>query len=428
MTTTQKIVLTVLLIARAALAQEVLDRVVAVVDDKPILESEVTQGAFFLAMQLRIDPSREPERFKELQRRTLESLVVQQILLKKAEQDTVVVDAKRVESFLEQQMQTIVQQLGSEEKVEEYFGMPMRKIRRQYEEEIRKNLTVQQLRETKFANLKVGRREVERFFATHKDSLPEMKEAVEISHLLVEVRPGEVARQRALQRMEEVKGRLAAGEDFAEVARQMSDDPGSAQRGGDLGFMQRGDFVREFEEVAFSLEPGQRSDVVETQFGFHLIELMERRGEKVRVRHILVALGTTKEDEKAAAERIKELYRQLQEGADFATLAKEQSEDETTASAGGHLGWFEIDQLRETAPEFVTALRGLQPGGITEPFRTKYGFHILKVLNRREARRLTLESDWDTIEQMALNEKRQREFEKWVAELRTELFVEVKGL
>jgi peptidyl-prolyl cis-trans isomerase SurA len=276
--------------------------------------------------------------------------------------------------------------------------------------------------------VKVSRREVEQFFAAHKDSLPGVKEAVEISHILVEVRPGEEARQAALRRMEEVKRRLAAGEDFAEVARQMSDDPGSAQRGGDLGFMQRGDFVREFEEVAFSLEPGKRSDVVETQYGFHLIELLERRGEKVRVRHILIALGITKEDEKAAAERVKDLYRRLQEGEDFAALAKEQSDDEMTAPGGGHLGWFEIDQLRETAPEFVTALRGIQPGQITEPFRTKYGFHILKVLNRREPRQLTLENDWDVIEQMALNEKKQREFEKWVAELRAEMFVEVKGL
>ncbi|MCR4440171.1 MAG: peptidylprolyl isomerase [bacterium] len=420
--------LIVLVAAHAALAQEVLDRVVAVVDDKPILESEVSQGAFFLAMQLRIDPNREPERFKELQRLTLETLVTQQILLEKAEEDTVVADAKRVEAFLEQQMQSIIQQLGSQEKVEEYFGMPMRKIRRQYEEEIRKNLTVQQLRETKFGNVKVSRREVEQFYAAHKDSLPGVKEAVEISHILVEVRPGEEARQNALRRMEEVKRRLAAGEDFAQVAREMSDDPGSAQRGGDLGFMQRGDFVREFEEVAFSLEPGQRSEVVETQFGFHLIELLDRRGEKVRVRHILIALGTTKEDEKAAAERIKDVYRQLREGGDFAALAKELSDDETTAQQGGHLGWFELDQLRETAPEFVVALRGLAPGQITEPFRTKYGFHILKLLDRRQPRVLTLETDWDTIEQMALNDKKQREFEKWVAELRAEMYVEVKGL
>lgn len=417
-----------LIVARLASAQEVLDRVVAVVDDKPILESEVTQGAFFLAMQLRVDPSREPERFKELQRRTLQSLVTQHILLKKAEQDTVVVDAKRVESYLEQQMQSLVQQLGSEEKVEEYFGMPMRKIRRQYEEEIRKNLTVQQLQETKFANVRVSRREVEQFYATRKDSLPGVKEAVDISHILVEVKPGEQARKAAVERMEEIKRRLDAGEDFAELARQSSDDPGSAPRGGDLGFMQRGDFVREFEEVAFSLQPGQRSDVVETGFGLHLIELLERRGEKVRVRHILVALRTTKEDELAAAERIKELYRKLEDGADFATLAKESSDDETTASQGGHLGWFEIDQLRETAPEFVTALRGVKPGNFTEPFRTKYGFHILKLLDRRQPRQLTLEEDWHTIEQMALSHKKQREFEKWVEELRAEMFVEIKGL
>lgn len=417
-----------LMATHVLLCQEVLDRVVAVVDDKPILESEVTQGAFFLAMQLRIDPNREPERFKELQRRTLESLVTQHILLKKAELDTVVADAKRVESYLEQQMQAVLQQLGSEEKVEEYFGMPMRKVRRQYEEEIRKNLTLQQLRESKFANVRVSRREVEQFYATHRDSLPGIKEAVDISHILVEVQPGEQARKAATERMEEIKRRLSAGEDFAEVARQSSDDPGSASRGGDLGFMQRGDFVREFEEVAFSLEPGQRSDVVQTQFGLHLIELLERRGEKVRVRHILVALRTTKEDEIAAAERIKALYGKLQEGVDFASLAKESSDDESTAPQGGHLGWFEIDQLRETAPEFVTALRGVEPGGITDPFRTKYGFHILKLLERRQPRQLTLADDWDTIEQMALNDKKQREFEKWVEELRAEMFVEVKGL
>ncbi len=421
-------VLIALTAARLALAQEVLDRVVAVVDDRPILESEVTEGALFLAMQLRIDPNREPERFRELQRRTLESLVTQHILLKKAEQDTVVVDAKRVESFLEQQMQTVVQQLGSEQKVEEYFGMPMRKIRRQYEEEIRKNLTVQQLRETKFANVRVSRREVEQFYATHKDSLPGVKEAVDISHILIQVQPGEQARKAALERMEQIKRRLDSGEDFAELARQSSDDPGSASRGGDLGFMQRGDFVREFEEVAFSLEPGQRSDVVETQFGFHILELLERRGEKVRVRHILVALRTTKEDEKEAAARIKEVHRRLLEGAAFDSLAKELSDDQTTAAQGGHLGWFELDQLRETAPEFVTALREVEPGGITDPFRTKYGFHILKLHERRTGRQLTLENDWDAIEQMALNYKKQREFEKWVAELRAEMFVEVKGL
>jgi peptidyl-prolyl cis-trans isomerase SurA len=408
-------------------AQEVLDRIAAIVDDDVILESEVTQGAYFLAMQMRVDPTADPDKFKELQKMTLDNLIVQQILLTKAEEDTIEPDQARVEAYLDQQMQSIIQQMGSEEKAEEYFGLPMRKIRRNYDEEIRKNLTVQTVRDMKFVDTKVSRREVEQFYATNRDSLPELKESVNISHILIEVKPGEEARRAALDRITEIKNRLEAGEDFAELAQDFSDDPGSAPRGGDLGFMQRGEFVREFEEVAFTLEPGQRSTIVETQFGFHIIEHLERRGEKIRVRHILVSLETTREDEEVAAERIKEIDGRLRdENVDFTGLATEVSDDKSTVEEGGSLGWFEIDQLRETAKEFVPALRGLEPGETSEPFRSKYGFHILKLNDRREARPLSLNEDWETLEQIALNDKKQREFEKWVDGLRQEIYIEIK--
>lgn len=409
-------------------SQDVLDRISAIVDKDIILESEVTQGAYLLAMQMGFDPTKNPKKFEEIKKVTLENLIIQKILLVKAEEDTVEVEERQVEGMLEQQMQSIIQQLGNQEKVEEYFGSTLSKIRRSYREEIEKNLRARTVQETKLANERVSRREVEEFYNTQKDSLPNLNETVDISHILIEVKAGEEAKRAALEKIKGIRARIEAGEDFAKLAKELSEDPGSAQNGGDLGFMSRGDFVREFEEVAFTLQPNELSDVVETQFGFHIIQMIDRRGEKIRVRHILITLETIKEDEVAAVEKIKDIHNQLTNGADFEELVQKYSNDKSTINEKGHLGTFEIDQLRGTAKEFVYAIKDVGPGEISEPVHTQYGYHVIRLNSRQEARPFDLKTDWDRIEMVALEQKRQREFKKWINELKREIYIEVKPI
>lgn len=407
-------------------AQDVLDRIVAVVDDKIILLSELSQYTYSLAIQLGIDPQSEPDKVDKLRQETLKNLITQKVLLVRANEDSIIVNEKQVESVLEEQIKQMTAQLGSEKKVEEYFGLSLRRVRREFRDEVRERLLVETLQNKKFNETQITRRQVEGFYKAHRDSLPELKESVKISHILFQAEPSEEAVIAAREKAEELLRRLNKGEDFAELAREYSEDPGSASKGGSLGPMERGDLVKEFEEVAYLLEPGEMSDIVRTRFGFHIIQLTDKRGEKVYPRHILIKLDPTLEDEKNTMEKLKRLKEQiLSEEITFEEAAKKYSRDESSSSKGGDLGWFQIDQFQVEA--FKKAILGLKEGQISDLIKTKFGNHIIKVDKRRPARKLNIASDWEQIELWALNLKRQKEFEKWVEEIKKDVYIEVKN-
>ncbi len=414
-----------LLLISVGYTQQVLDKIIAIVDDKVILASEVTQAAQFLAMQQEIDLNKNQREFERLTNEALTSLINQKLLLIQAKKDTVLADERQVDTYLQQQMQSVIQQLGGEDKVEAYYKSPLSKVRRTFKEQIENNLTMQTVRDQKVMDISVNRREVKEFYKTMKDSLGNLKESVDISHILVETKPGEEARKEAFEKISKIKELILEGNDFAQLAQDYSQDPGSAERGGDLGFMSKGEFVRPFEEAAFKLKPGELSDIVETEFGFHIIRLEDKRGDKIHTRHILISLTPSKEDEVTAANKIKEIYQKLKNGEDFVSLVEQYSDDKSSNKEQGHLGYFEIDQLRNTAKEFVYAITDVKEGQISEPVKTKYGFHILKVNKRDQGRELDLEKDWDRIEQMALEYKKQKEFNQWLQSLKKEVYIKI---
>ncbi len=415
-----------LITANQVKAQQVLDRIVAVVEDEIILSSELTQYSMNLAFQLRIDPRKDTEKFKELQKETLNNLINQKILLAKAEEDSILVEDRQVESVLEEQVNRMIGQMGgSVKKLEEYLAAPLSKIKRNFREDVRKNLKVETLRKTKFQEISINRREVEEFYRTMKDSLPVLKETVDISHILLEVSAGNKSEMEAKEKIEGLLERIKAGENFEEICRQYSEDPGSKAKGGEIGFMQRGDFVPEFEEVAFMLEPGELSDIVKTRFGFHIIQSIERQGDKVNVRHILIRLEPTTQDELETEKRIYEIRQMINEpDVTFEEIAKKYSDDEESKGQGGHLGLFEVENLQEK--EFKAAIASLKQGEVSEPFKTRFGWHILKLNSREDSRKITIEKDWEEIESWALNIKRQEEFDKWLEEIKKDIYVDVK--
>ena len=194
------IALCVLLLLPALHAQELLDRVVAVVDDEIILESEVTQMAWMMAAQLGIDPTRDQQKFHEFRKMAAHNIVTKDLLVIQADKDTIEADERQIEAYLNQQMQTAVQQAGGEEKLEEVFGMTMSRIRRNYRDDIEKELRANAVQEQKLANVQVNRREVKEFYETMKDSLGRINDSVDISHILVETKPGEKARMEAMEK------------------------------------------------------------------------------------------------------------------------------------------------------------------------------------------------------------------------------------
>lgn len=413
------------LLSGMAAAQEVLDKIIAIVGENIILQSEWYQYAYSVAIQLGIDPQKEQEKMERLQEETLENLIVQKVLLEKAKQDSIVVSDRQVDATLEEQINQMVQQLGSEEKVEKYFGMTLRQIRREFRNDVQERLLVETYQNKKFQEVQISRREVEEFYHTHRDSLPEMKESLKLSHILVNVEPSADAVEAARKKIAEIKARLEKGEDFEELARQFSEDPGSASKGGDLGMMERGDLVKEFEEVAYALNPGEISDIVRTRFGFHIIQLKRKVGDKINPRHILIRLDTSPQDAKASVARLLELRSEILAGKiTFEEAVQKYSKDEATASKGGDLGWFQLDQFQ--IPSFKEAVLKLNPGEISEPVNTRFGYHLIRLDDRRAARKLDLKTDWQQIEQWALNLKRQEEFQKWVAVAKKDVYIEIK--
>jgi peptidyl-prolyl cis-trans isomerase SurA len=408
------------------LAQQVLDKVMAVVENEVILQSELTQYALNIAFQYRIDPRREPEKFQQLQNETLQNLINQKILLAKAEEDSIEVEERQVDTVLEEQINRMIQQVGSEQKLEEQLGMSINKLKRNFRDDVRKNLKVEKLQQTKFSQIKITRREVEEFYNSSKDSLPELKETVDISHILINVKAGDQSEQKAKEKVAGYLQEVKSGTDFSELCRKYSEDPGSAARGGEIGFMERGDFVPEFEEVAFLLEPGQISDIVKTRFGFHIIQCIERKGDKINVRHLLIRLEPTNVDEEETQKKSKEIRALLDNPENnFETIAKQYSDDETSREQGGHLGLFEVENLQEQ--EFRAVIDTLKPGEISQPFKTKFGWHILKLNSKQEPRPITIEKDWDKLEAFALNLKRQKEFQKWLDGIKKDVYVEIKA-
>ena len=408
-----------ILFSSSALAQQTIEGIAATVGQEIILRSEIEQFVQNYALQNKLNIRGDIKLLQDLQKQVLEKMIEQKIMLAKADEDTVKVDDRDVDKRVEEHIAYLIQQVGSEGKLEEAFQSPMRKIRKDLRKETVERMKIEMLRRTKFQEVKVSRREIENFYQSYRDSLPVLKETVNISHILRQVKPGESSTQAALVRMREIKRKLDQGGDFAELAKEYSEDPATAKRGGDLGFTKRGDFVKEFEEAAFALAVGQISDIVQTQFGFHIIKLNERRGEQIRTSHILLQVRPGVEDAQKVVDFLNTLRQEILAGASFDSLAVLYSEDENVEKDKGNLGDWETDKL--AIPAFKEIIGKLNPGEVSMPFKSDYGYHILRLNWRKEPRQLTLENDWDQIQQIALNHKIELEYVKWMEKLRKEI-------
>ncbi|GAG35719.1 unnamed protein product, partial [marine sediment metagenome] len=182
-------------------SQEIIDGIVAIVGDEIILRSDLLRTSQNLAMQMRLNPQTQVEEFEKLKKDVLQNLINEKVLLVKAVEDTIVVEDQQVEAALDERIQQLINQLGSKEKLEAYFGSPIKNIKKDYRDEIRKQLTVQAVQQEKLMNVMVSRHEVESFYETMKDSLPDQKPMVNVRHILLELQAGETSKLSAMGRI-----------------------------------------------------------------------------------------------------------------------------------------------------------------------------------------------------------------------------------
>lgn len=404
-----------------ASAQTLLDRIIAVVDKEIITESELSERVTYLAMQNRLDADS-----PQLRRQVLDGMVTEKLILAQAIIDSVEVTDDEVNRALDQQIQNFIRQIGSEQRVEQIYGKPISRIKREYRDETRQQLLVQKVRQQREANLQVTRREVEEFYAAYRDSLPQVPEEFAVSHLFIVPQPDSTVERETRARISAIRDSIAAGFDFADFARRYSVD-GTAAGGGDLGWARRGDYVREFEEAVFGLQPEQLSPVVKTQYGYHIVQLIERRGEQVRARHILLRVERGPESDSAAVRILTALRDSALTGVPFADLARRHSQDEETRAQGGELGTLTADQF---VPEFATTVMSLQSGEISQPSRANFGttsgWHIVWLRQRTAAHTMTVETDYDRVAQVALFVKRNRLNAEWVEELKRTIYLDIR--
>ena len=420
-----KIILFVSVLANASnIVSQVVDGIAAVVGDEIILKSEVDQFAQTQALRMRIDPTRNPNRYESIWRRTLKTLVDQKILLDRAELDSIEISDREIDEALENQIEGIIQRAGSREKVEEIIGYSINRLRRNYREEIRKQKLVDRVQQLKFNDLSVNRREVEEFFAEYSDSLPELKPAVRLSHIMIEVVAGSDADSNAYQKADSLLGLLKDGSDFGDIALKYSDDTNSAANGGELGFMKRGTLVPEFEEASYSLLPGSMSKIVKTEFGYHIIKMIERRGDKINVMHILIMAKTSTSDDVRVVSLLSEIREKINSGDSFENMAVEYSDDPEVDLNEGDLVWLDLSSLN--IPQFASVLDTLQVGNISAPFKTDFGYHIVKKVEYREGGPLSLKNNWYEIEAMVIRNKRLKVYDEWLNSIRNEVYIDIK--
>jgi len=405
-------------------AQETLDKIVAVVDNEIILKSELDFQISVFASQRQLDPNT-----PGLRNQILNSMIEEKLIYAQADLDSITVSEDEINQRIDYQINIFTQQYGSVANIEKIYGMSIDRIKRELRDEVRKSLMSQRLQEKNFGKVQATRREVEEFFNTYKDSIGMIPEKVTIYHIFQNPKASEKLKKKFYDKALALLDSIKAGKDFSELARKYSDDPGSAAQGGDLGFVKKGVFYPEFEEAAFKLNVGETSGVVESPVGFHIIQMLEKRGESVNTRHILIKIKADEDADLKTIDFLSEIRDSILKGfGTFQDYAKKYSEDKETAPFGGELGTFYMNQLDKA---LLDAVGKLKQGDIGYPRRLEYapgtyGYHIVWLKSRVPQHKASLESDYSEIKKLADDFKKQNEYNKWIAEIKKKIFWEVR--
>ena len=403
--------------------QQHIDGVAAIVGENIILKSDVSQVVGMTALQQGLDVSKDVDVLMKLQEGVLSSLIDQKVILEMAKLDSIEIADKDVENALDQQVENFILRAGSEDVAETMLGQSLSDFRREFWYDMRDRLITEQYQQQLIMSVNINRDGVFNFYEEYKDSLPDFPIKMKIRHLLTRIKAGEESKKNALFEIKQIRDRILNGELFSDLAKAFSDDPGSKNNGGSLGYIRRNQMVKEFETKAYTQEINSISDPVETVFGYHILETTEKSGEKIKVRHILISPEVTEKDESLAYKYALSLRDSSTNLNKFKKLVFEKSEDDQTQKIGGDLGW--ITPNNSPIPEISEVLGLLEVGECSRPVKTSFGYHLLWLEEVRPGGKPSLDLHWTEIEEIALNHKRMMFFKDLVSEARNKFFVNI---
>jgi peptidyl-prolyl cis-trans isomerase SurA len=411
------------------------DRVIAIVGDNIILNSEIEiqyyqqlQNAQGIAL---------PE---DTRCRILDNLLLDKMFLAQANLDSLTVTQDEIDGELDRRVKYFMSMFGSKEKMEEYYGKSVLEMKEDFTDDIKNQLLSDKMKSKIFTGLKVSPQEVKEFFAKiHKDSIPYFNSELQIGQVVMYPKVTEEEKEIARQKIEKIRKDILGGADFSLQAILYSEDPGSASDGGNLGVIERGELVPEFEAVAYKLDEHKMSEIVETPFGYHLIMVDEKRGNKLKLRHILIKPKTSYTDLIAVKNKIDSVQHELSvDSMSFREAVSGYSDDEQSKLNGGLITnpktqstYFEKADVDGT---LIFTLDRMKVGTYSEvlPYsftdktgEKKEGYRIVYLKSESKPHKASLETDYSKIQSAAKQKKQQEELTKWIGLNKGHVFIKI---
>lgn len=426
-------ILAMLLVCAAAIAQDnVIDEVIWVVGDEAILRSEVEEErlrAQYEGMPIPGDP------YCVIP----EQLAIQKLYLHQAEIDSIEANESTVSHQVDARINFYLNQIGSKEKMEEYFRKTTTEIREELMTSVRNQMIIQQMQAKLTENVKPTPAEIRRFYESMpEDSLPMIPAQVEVQILSFEPKVPVEEIERVKSRLREFTERVNSGNaDFAMLARLYSEDTESAKHGGELGFVGRGQLVKEFAEVAFNLnDPRRVSRIVQTEYGYHIIQLIEKKGDRINCRHILMRPRISGDDKVKAISRLDSIADVVRSGkATFEQAVSYFSEDKNTALNAGLMmneqtgaSKFEYQDL---PPEVAKQIYSMNIGEISKPFvmmdpmKNREVVAVVKLKTKVAAHKANLTDDYQVVRQLLVQKQSEELLKAWVQKKQQEIYVHI---
>lgn len=404
------------------------DEIIAKVDNSIVLKSDL-EGGYQQAQS-------NGQYGANLKCQIFAQLITQKLMIAKAEIDSIVVSPDEVDNNLDRRMQMIIQQTGgSEEQLEAYYGKSLQQIRGEVRDDIKEQLVVQRMQSHITGDIDVTPAEIKRFFNNiPQDSIPFFSTEVEVGQIVRIPEVGKPQMDVAYDKLIALKRRVENGENFETLAREYSQGP-SGRSGGNLGFVKRGGMVPEYEAGALALTAGEVSSPVESEYGLHLIQLINRRGNEYNSRHILLQPAPSESDIQnsiAYLDSLRSLI--IDDSIAFEKVAKENSEDKYTSANGGYFmdnsgsSRLSVESLDPVI--YLTITDSLELGEISKPmnFRTDDGKDAVRIIyykSKVKPHEANLEQDWQKIQTAALNKKQNETLDKWFKDAREDVFINI---
>jgi peptidyl-prolyl cis-trans isomerase SurA len=422
--------LTPFVIINNAISQDkIIDQIIAVIGDNYILKSDIENQ--FLQLEAKSE-------FQgvDLKCNILEELLYQNLLLHQAALDSLTISDKELDSQLDRRIRYFVSQVGSEKKLEEYFKKSILEIKSDLRESLEKQLLSEKMQDKLTGSIKVTPSEVKQCFKDMpKDSIPLIGEQIEYEQIVIYPVISEKEKLAVKEKLNGFRERILKGDKFSTLAALYSEDPGSAVKGGELGFVGRSDLVPEFAAVAFKLKDGEVSRIVETEFGYHIIQLIERLGEQINVRHILLSPKVDPGSAVKARVQLDSIARVIRlDSITFKNAAEKFSHDKETRLNGGlavnpytNNSRFDIEQIDGTSSYWI---KKLKIGEISSPFeftneKSQKCYKIIRLKARYPAHKANLKDDYQSIQDYAMALKKQQIMKDWIEKEQKITFIKI---